>query len=194
VEHTPFTALPTIVENRHTVGADEFRSAAGRFASGVGVVAARRGNRTLAKTVSSFTSVSLNPPLISVCIGVASPLIGAIEHSACFTISILRAGQQHISDRLSAPGSTVAGTEAVGIATTRSQSGAAVVAGYLSYFDCTVETSLGVGDHTIVIGRVRHADSAEGEPLMYFAGGYHVLSSHPSAADHRPRTQQERTS
>lgn len=154
----------------------EFRSAARRFASGVGVVAARWENRTLAKTVSSITSVSLNPPLISVCIGSASPLVSAIHRSGCFTVSILQASQHRVSTALSAPGSGQAGTEALGIATTQSRSGAAVIDGYLSYVDCTVENAFPGGDHTIVIGRVIGADAADGQPLLYFDGGYRSLN------------------
>ncbi|MFD9664822.1 flavin reductase family protein [Rhodococcus sp. NPDC059968] len=179
MEHNPPTTHRAAVLDTPGIETYEFRSAARRFASGVGVVAARWENRTLAKTVSSFTSVSLNPPLISVCIGSASPLVSAIHQSGCFAVSILQANQHRVSAALSAPGSGQAGTESLGIATTPSRSGAAVIDGYLSYFDCSIENSFQGGDHTIVIGRVIGADSTDGQPLLYFDGGYRSLHTLP---------------
>ncbi|MFF0452905.1 flavin reductase family protein [Nocardia africana] len=175
MEHNPPTTSQAAVLTSPENGTHQFRSAARLFASGVGVVAAQADDRILAKTVSSFSSVSLDPPLISVCIGSGAPLLSALRRSGSFTVSILRSTQHRISAALSAPGSGHAGTEALGIATTPSRSGAAVIDGYLSYFDCGVENLFDGGDHTIVIGRVVGADSVEGEPLLYFDGGYRRL-------------------
>ncbi|MEU8570278.1 flavin reductase family protein [Streptomyces pathocidini] len=160
---------------RPVCGEEEFRAAAGKFASGVTVVSTRNGAEVFGKTVSAFGSLSLDPLMVSVSIGRLSPLVTAILASEVFAVSVLNHDQQHVSRHFSTQGNGRAVGSFPTVATERGATGAPVVADCLSWFDCRLENVVGGGDHAIVIGRVAAAGSREGRPLLYFDGGYREL-------------------
>ncbi|MEU9804559.1 flavin reductase family protein [Mycobacterium sp. NPDC050853] len=156
---------------------DEFRRAARCLASSVAVISVIDDGKVLAKTVSSFTTVSVLPQLVSVWVGSRSPIAHAAAVANTFTVSVLEAGQAHVSIALSEPGSGARGTEALGIATTPVPSGAAAITGCLSWFDCRVHDLVEGGDHTMVIGQVTATGRREGNPLVYHDGRYRTLGT-----------------
>ncbi|WP_165609570.1 flavin reductase family protein [Mycobacteroides saopaulense] len=156
---------------------DGFRLAARCLASSVAVVSVTDGGKVLAKTVSSFTTVSLLPQLVSVWVGSRSPIAHAAAMADTFTVSILEAGQEDISVALSRPGSGARGTEAMGIATTAVPSGAVAITGCLSWFDCRIHDLVEGGDHTMLIGQVTATGRREGNPLLYHDGRYRTLGT-----------------
>lgn len=160
-------------------GADGFKEVLSRWASGVSVVTTNDEGMLYGLTVSSFSSLSLDPPLVLVCLGNANRILSMIETSGDFAISILSSGQVSASNYFARTGRlpTPDFTEIEGEWT---PSGQPVVKGSLAWVVCSLHAMVAQGDHTIVIGRV--VDSAvreHGEPLLYYNRGYHVLDRGP---------------
>ena len=168
---TPFARSPRR-SNPVSVDPDLFRSVLGRFASGVTIVTTQDGDgRDHGMTVSAFCSVSLDPPLVLVCIGhdaTMHPLVGGLEH---FAINILRSDQEALSRRFASK--DVQRFDGVGFA--RGESGVALLDGVLGWLECRTETRHDAGDHTILVGRVEAAHAGDGRPLLYYRGGYAQL-------------------
>jgi flavin reductase (DIM6/NTAB) family NADH-FMN oxidoreductase RutF len=154
---------------------DAFRQAAGSFASGVTVVSTRVGDLFYGVTVSSFASLSLNPLLISVSLNENSALLQYVEQSGSFAVSILARGQEDVSAYFSSRQRrpTTGGFETVNFDV--HVTGAPVIRGCLSFFDCRLHESLPGGDHRILVGQVVRAGGGDGEPLLYWRGGYRGL-------------------
>jgi flavin reductase (DIM6/NTAB) family NADH-FMN oxidoreductase RutF len=155
-----------------SVDPDTFRAAMGRFATGVTVVTTRdAAGADCGMTVSSFTSVSLHPPLVLVCIGHDASMYSAIMESDTFGVSVLAHGQEAISRHF-------ADTDALrfeGIGFTRGESGVALLEDALAWIECEVVERVEAGDHTIVIGQVQWASAHADHPLLYYRGGYAQL-------------------
>ena len=153
----------------------EFRRAAGRFASGVTVVATRNGGHLYGITATSFVSLSLNPLLVAVSINAHSPFLDEVEAVGCFSISVLASGQCDVSQYFSTRGRGRAEGVFPGVTTAPERTGAPIVSGCLSWFDTRLHAILPGGDHQILIGEVVAAGGTEGDPLLYWAGGYRRL-------------------
>ena len=150
---------------------DAFRAVLGRFASGVTIVTVRTiGGRDHGMTVSAFSSVSLDPPLVMVCIGDDSSLRPTIAESRHFGVSILAAGQEALSRRFAAHGERFDG-----VGFTRGENGVALIDGALAFMECRVIARHPAGDHTIVVGEVEAASVGYDRPLLYYRGGYAQL-------------------
>jgi flavin reductase (DIM6/NTAB) family NADH-FMN oxidoreductase RutF len=160
-----------------------FRQAAGRFASGVTVVTTRASEGAYGVTVSSFASLSLNPLLVTVSIKRSSSLLGYVRSAAAFAVSVLASDQQQVAAYFATSGRTPEPAGFGTVATTVRQTGAPIIDGCLSWFDCTVEDLLPGGDHEILVGRVTAAGGRTGEPLVYWAGGYRALSVDAAPTD-----------
>jgi flavin reductase (DIM6/NTAB) family NADH-FMN oxidoreductase RutF len=154
-----------------------FRQAAGRFASGVTVVTTRASEGAYGVTVSSFASLSLNPLLVTVSINRSSALLGYVRSAEAFAVSVLASDQQQVAAYFATPGRTPEPAGFATVPTTSRQTGAPIIDGCLSWFDCTVEDILPGGDHEILVGRVVAAGGRTGEPLVYWAGGYRALTT-----------------
>jgi flavin reductase (DIM6/NTAB) family NADH-FMN oxidoreductase RutF len=153
-----------------------FRQAAGRFASGVTVVTTRASQGHYGVTVSSFASLSLNPLLVTVSINRSSPFLGYVRSAEAFAVSVLASDQQQVAAYFAARGRTPEPAGFATVPTTSEETGAPIIDGCLSWFDCTVEDLLPGGDHEILVGRVAAAGGRTGEPLVYWAGGYRALT------------------
>ena len=153
-----------------------FKDALASWASGVSVVAARAGGLCYGLTVSSFTSLSFDPPLVLVCITNENRLPELIRTGGGFTVSVLAAGQEHVSTAFSRrgrePGPALAEAPSI-----EAPSGRPVLVGAIAWVDCELHDEIAKGDHQIVIGRVvgTFADP-EKQPLTYFRRGYHRLA------------------
>jgi flavin reductase (DIM6/NTAB) family NADH-FMN oxidoreductase RutF len=154
------------------VSKEEFRSALGRFASGVTVVTARRRDgELLGITVSAFTSVSLDPPLVLVCIDKRASLHDHLAEGASFAVNILSQDQELMSRRFASKDENRFNGTAY-----RDSDGVPILDGALATLKCRVVHSYPGGDHTIIVGEVESTAIEDGKPLAYFRGGYVQLS------------------
>lgn len=156
----------------------EFRTAMGSFATGVCVLGAkRRDGQFVGMTVNSFTSVSLNPPMVLVCLGAESPRTQAIVDSGRFAISILADDQEDVSNHFARPGEGLADEGmAGGTPYLPGENGAPQVKDAAAVAECDIEVVHEAGDHLIVVGHVtRVATQPDRGLLMYARGHYHRL-------------------
>ncbi len=151
----------------------QFRSVLGRFASGVTVVTMRDAHGTdHGMTVSAFSSVSLEPPLVLVCIDHAASLHALVSDAAHFGVNVLEASQETLSRRFAGD----VDDRFDGVAYSRGASGVALLDGTLATLECKVVARHAAGDHTILVGEVETADARDGAPLLYFRSGYARLT------------------
>ena len=151
---------------------DDFRGALASWASGVTVVTTRLDGLVYGITVSSFTSLSLDPLLVLVCLDSSNRLAGMIQGSGRFAVSILAEGQAEIARWFAVSGREPAPAfEHFG--TIEMSTGSPIIAGAVAHLDCELERIVPGGDHSIVIGRVRGAASDPLKaPLLYFRRAY----------------------
>jgi flavin reductase (DIM6/NTAB) family NADH-FMN oxidoreductase RutF len=148
-----------------------FRQAMGHFASGVTVVTTQQDGELYGMTVSSFASLSLNPPLVLICIDKSVPSHEAIRSAGHFVVNILEERQEHLSRRFA----TMLNDKFKGVAWHSGQLGLPVLDSTLAVIECRLHTTLAGGDHTIFVGEVVAAEIREGAPLLYYRRGYHEL-------------------
>lgn len=150
----------------------EMRTALGAFATGVTVVTCRSPDGPLGFTANSFTSVSLDPPLVLWCPSVLSPHHDAFVAAHDFSIHVLEASQLDVSQRFAERQE-----DFEGIDWTESDSGVPLLKGCLTRLDCRQFTAHGAGDHTIVLGQVEHVMHTPGTPLLFALGAYGKLAA-----------------
>jgi len=157
------------------VSAAEFKRAVGQFASGVTVVTTRDGDQPLGLTVSSFCSVSLEPPLVLVSIDRRAEALAGLRASGLFGVSVLSEGQEDVSRRFARAGPA----KFEGLATETGQLGVVLIPGALAQLECRVAASHEAGDHVLFVGRVERVEVRPGRPLLYHASAYHRLPGGP---------------
>lgn len=151
------------------VSKDEFRAALSRFTSGVTVVTTLgKDNRPAGITVSAFSSVSLEPPLVLACIDKRASLHDHLTEGRYFAVNILAEDQQHISRLFASKDEDRFG----GVRCSRGASGAPLLDDALAYLECRVVHAYPGGDHTIIVGEVESTSVADREPLAYYRGCY----------------------
>lgn len=150
----------------------EFRRVLGHFATGVSVVAARAGTdvEPRAMTVNALASLSLDPPLVLVCVERAADTHAAIVAAGTFGISILTETQEALSRRFAAETHEVDKFRSV--AWHEEATGAPILNDALAWLDCRTWATYPGGDHTIFVGEVVAGDAREGAPLVFYRGGY----------------------
>ncbi|MEX2220964.1 MAG: flavin reductase family protein [Candidatus Rokuibacteriota bacterium] len=158
------------------LGADDFRRVMSHFATGVTIITAWDGDhRPTGLTASSFTSVSLHPPLILVCVSQKAQSYPAIKAAGRFAVNILSQGQETASRRF-ATSTTAPGDEKfAGLEYRSGPLGLPVLVDALAELECTVVHAYPGGDHTIFVAQVETAEcrgDAGKEPLLYFRGKY----------------------
>ncbi|MEJ1970104.1 MAG: flavin reductase family protein [Rhizomicrobium sp.] len=151
-----------------------FRDALGSFPTGVAVVTTQASaEHHLGITVNSFTSVSLDPPLVLWCMDKKSDRYHAFTHADSYTVSILGTEHQAVSSRLAKQGSH----NLDGIALGETVLGPPALADALAVFECRAEAIHDAGDHAILIGRVlRFSRHDDGAPLVFYRGRYGALA------------------
>ena len=155
-----------------------FRQTMGCFATGVTLVTVRDGDELRCITANSFTSVSLDPPLVLVCLDNRTTTRQLIERGRGFAVNILSQEQQAISDRFAGKWDMKNGHPLDDLDWEPAPaSGAPLLAGAIGHVDCTLEQTVEAGDHTIFIGRVNRVDcsNADAKPLMFYRGRYSQL-------------------
>ena len=146
------------------------RNALGHYTTGVTIVTTRTpdGGHT-GVTVNSFTSVSLDPPLVLFCLATRSSLLSAFEQAGHFAINVLAKDQQALSNRFARPSSNTWTDVKYRIGS----HGCALVEGTLGAFECAQHGLYQCGDHLILVGRiVRFEATPAGEPLAFCQGSY----------------------
>jgi flavin reductase (DIM6/NTAB) family NADH-FMN oxidoreductase RutF len=141
----------------------------GRFATGVTVLTVNGpGDRPLGMTASSLASVSLVPPLVSVCVDHNAELHDAILAAPVFVVNILESAQEVLSRRFADQHED----RFDGVGYHRSPEGLVLLDGALAHLECDRFTAYPAGDHTLIIGRVIGGATGDGRPLLYYRGGY----------------------
>lgn len=155
--------------------ARRFRDVLGRFASGVTVVTSTSGGEPVGMTCQSFSSVSLDPPLVLFIPAKTSRAWPLIQRSGRFCVNFLAADQAELSNTMASRGvDKFAGIDWAPSAAT----GSPLLPGTLGYVDCAIHAVHEAGDHYVVIGRVLElAASDEPEPLLFFQGKYRTTDS-----------------
>jgi 3-hydroxy-9,10-secoandrosta-1,3,5(10)-triene-9,17-dione monooxygenase reductase component len=152
-----------------TLDAREFRDAMGCFATGITVVTARsKEGENVGCTANSFSSVSLDPPLVLWAIAKNANSYDAFIQAENFAIHVLHSGQEDMS-RLFATKDVDKFSE---IEWTEGQGGTPLLNEYSVRFECTTEDIYEGGDHMIIVGRVFNMDNPDAEPLGFYQGKY----------------------
>ena len=155
------------------IDTDLFRAVLGRFASGVTIVTTVDGTgRDHGMTVSAFSSLSLDPPLVLVCIDHTASVWPAFAASEHFAVNILSAGQEALSRRFASR----EGDRFDGVGFTRGTGGVALLDETLAALECTTTARIPQGDHTIIVGTVDAGTVRDLQPLLYYRGGYASLT------------------
>ena len=150
--------------------ASEWRAAMGCFPSGVTVVTTWRGAEPVGATVNAFCSVSLEPPLLLVCLALASPALGPIEASGVMGVNILDAGCAHLAMRF---GRKPEENRFAGLGYGAVEGGAPHLEAAAVFVDCALESAHDAGDHKILVGRgLRISHNSAAPPLLYHRGAF----------------------
>jgi flavin reductase (DIM6/NTAB) family NADH-FMN oxidoreductase RutF len=150
----------------------EFRAALRLFAAGVTVVTTRdEEGRPTGLTASAFTSVSLDPPLVLVCVDRAATAHPSVLCHGWFAINVLARGQEALSRQFAVS----SGDKFTGVGYRAGLAGLPLLDGALATLQCRLVQDHDGGDHSIFVGQVEQAAARAGAPLVYFQGDYHEL-------------------
>lgn len=155
-----------------------FRQALGQFASGITVVTTTdAAGQPRGLTANSFCSVSLDPPLVLVCVDHRSEVHSALAASGLFGVSVLHEGQEDWSRRFASGGPN----KFIGVELPPGPHGALLVPDALAHLECRVKSQHAEGDHTIWVGEVVSLAISPGRPLLYHGSAYRRLESEREA-------------
>ena len=162
-----------------SVTPDALKRLLGRRAASVAIVTARAGERVHGMTVTAFTEVSLEPPLVLVCADRSSNTHPVIEKGGVFAVNLLAQDQAALSNRFASKKDEERRFE--GIAWESAATGAPILPGTLGALDCRVVAAHDGGDHVIYVGRIEAIRCAPGrEPLLYQSGAYGAFTPRES--------------
>jgi flavin reductase (DIM6/NTAB) family NADH-FMN oxidoreductase RutF len=153
------------------VTAELFRRACGQFATGIAILTTcDASGQPHGMTINSFTSLSLDPPLVMAAIARTSTLLSIFEDATHYAINILAADQRELSDRFARR----IESRFDGIEWACREHGSPLFPGSLATLECRVAQVVNAGDHRVFIGEVQSAHIEEGspQPLLYFRGRY----------------------
>lgn len=148
-----------------------FKRALSHFASSVTVVTTEHDGEWYGITVSAFSSLSLRPPLVLICIDKSVRAHDAIARSERYAVNVLRDDQEEVSRRFASR----MDDKFQGLPTRMGLLKVPLLEGTLATLECRLRDTLPGGDHTIYVGEVVAAETSEGNPLLYFRTGYHRL-------------------
>jgi flavin reductase (DIM6/NTAB) family NADH-FMN oxidoreductase RutF len=149
-----------------------YRQACGRFATGIAIVTvADSSGRPHGLTVNSFTSVSLDPPLVMVSIDLRNSALHHFRSAAWFGVNVLSELQEDLSNRFA----RVPEDRFAGVVWSPSAHGVPLLGGAIAQLECGLASTMDVGDHAVLIGEVRAAAYTDDEPLLYFRSAYRRL-------------------
>ncbi|MGO9607508.1 MAG: flavin reductase family protein [Candidatus Binataceae bacterium] len=151
---------------------NELRRVMGHFATGVTVITTfRKSGEIHGLTANAFTSVSLVPPLLLICVDKKAESYACFDETKVFTVNILASDQEDLSRRFAVSG----GQKFEGVSYRTGANGAPILAGTVGYIECKVTAAHDGGDHTIYVGEIDQAEARDTKPLLFFRGGYREL-------------------
>lgn len=164
------TDVPSSSGNSRLSLNDKLRGASGAFPKGTTIVTTLHEGKDAGMTVSAFSSLSLNPPLVMLSVGNHSSSLPKLVEGNPVAISVLAQGQAPLAQQFARKGID----RFAGVETQRTSLGVPVISGCASWFTGTIQSKTPAGDHTIVIVHVEDCDSdAEIAPLLYQGGEFH---------------------
>lgn len=150
----------------------DLRRILGHFATGVTVITTKdREGTPFGLTANAFTSLSLDPPLVLICVDKTVQCYSCFEESKIFAVNFLSEDQEELSRRFATKGIE----KFAGLRWREGRGGAALLDGTLGYIECTITQSYDGGDHTIIVGEIVGASAVGDRPLLFFKGKYHRL-------------------
>ena len=165
---------------RQSIDPRELRQALARFATGVAVATTLSADgRPIGLTINSFSSVSLDPPLVLWSLSRGSPSLPAFVRARHFAVNLLGEEQQDLSERFSRPQAD----RFAGLDWSAGVGGAPVLPGCLASFECRSSSQIPSGDHVILLGHVERFRFRPGAPLIFFASRYGLPARVAAAAD-----------
>ena len=153
--------------------ARDLRRALGQYATGVTVVTTIHDGQRFGMTANSFTSVSLNPPLVLWAAAKSSPSLPAFEANEDFVVNVLASDQHHLSRQFATSGSD----KFDGVPLVRDVP--PVIEGTVAHFVCRRTERVDAGDHVVFLGEIVEYDAPGGEPLVFHSGFYRLATRHP---------------
>mgnify|MGYP001579185100 CR=1 FL=1 len=151
----------------------ELRRVMGHFATGVTVVTTRdKDGNPSGLTVNAFNSLSINPPLVLICIEKAAECYSLFEESGVFAVNLLSEEQEELSRRFATKGIE----KFAGVKWRKCQNDVPLLDGAIGYIECKIINQYDGGDHTIYIGEIVNATAADDRPLLFFNGRYRRLN------------------
>lgn len=160
-----------IASNHHAVDATTFRSALGRWASGVTIVTADGHRGPVGITASAFSSLSLEPPLVLVCVGTHGASHDDLVSADAFAVHVLGESESDLSARFARAGEDKFGS----VEWSAGPLGTPLLSAGIARIACEHHAALPQGDHTILVGRVVHVETSPGRPLLYWSSDYRAL-------------------
>jgi flavin reductase (DIM6/NTAB) family NADH-FMN oxidoreductase RutF len=168
------------MSERQTIDPLTMRRTIGRFATGVAVVTVHDGSEPHGMTVNSLTSVSLDPPLLLVCLTIGARTTDAVVQAGRFAVNILGARQEEIALRFARRGAD----HFNGLPLRYGDHQVPVVPEALAHLECVVERHFEAGDHIVVIGEVRRVCDRAGAPLAFLGGRFGDLAERGQEPQH----------
>ena len=163
----------TTIEQHH------FRRVCSKYATGITILTVLDSlGAPHGMTVNSFTSVSLSPPLILVCIDRQTPILSHFKPATRFGVNVLHEEQKELSTWFARSGHD----RFSGMEWRAGETGVPILPGMLATLECEVTQMVEAGDHVVVIGAALHATWREGQPLVYFNSSYQSLRSGTSVS------------
>lgn len=160
------------------VDQEMYRDVLGRFVTGVTVITSASptpdGLQPWGTTVNAFTSVSLEPPLVLICVGRERSIHPVIAHAGRFAVNILAEESQGLSDCFAGAPSSLPRSAFCGASYDLSEAGMPILDAGVAHLECVVDKTLDAGDHTIYLARVVGLGLSEVHPLplLYYRGRY----------------------
>jgi flavin reductase (DIM6/NTAB) family NADH-FMN oxidoreductase RutF len=150
----------------------ELRNVFGAFATGVTIITTIDATgKPFGLTANSYTSLSLDPPLVLVCVDKKVDCYACFDQSKVFVVNILSEGQDQLSTRFATKGIE----KFEGVAVRQGSLGVPLLEGALAHIECKVASAYEGGDHTIYVGEVQTASVSDTRPLLFFKGKYNRL-------------------
>ena len=154
----------------------DLRRAFGQYTTGVTVVTTRdESGRPWGMTANSFTSVSLNPPLVLWAAAKSSPSLPAFVAADRFAVNVLASDQHHLSRQFATSGAE----KFDGVDLVSDPSDVPVLEGVVAHFVCRTTQTVDAGDHVVIFGEVESYEAPGGEPLVFHSGAYRLATRHP---------------
>lgn len=172
----------SLSDEDNVVDIAQFRRVVGSFATGVTIVTTVDSNNAKhGLTANSFTSVSLEPPLVLICLDHQSRSLAALKESGVFAVNIVSESQRDLSMTFASSASD----KFDGVETFTATTGAAISPDSVAWLDCRMTDIIAAGDHDVVVGQVVDMDEAAALPLGYYRGSFFNVSDEQSAPDIR---------